>query len=478
MAAEWSDCAQCGLRVPWVAYEDGSTAPPHFCSRCGKALSSSDAEAAPDGPWVLSSAQKRPIVVLMADISGYSGLSETMELDWLYEVLKEVLSQLSECVIHHGGHIDKYVGDEIIALFGYPRAVEDAADRALHAASAMHSRMAELNRANEHLVGRDLELHIGINAGTVMSGPLGHALAQERTVIGDAVNIAKRLEAAAPSGETYLSGSVRERLRGRFSLEALGSLDARGREGRVEAYRLLEDRPPLPERGSSADVWMPRPALAALMSEALKSRESTRPGVLLVGGPGLGKTCLGRRWAKNRQPDACAATIDVVSTSVNREIPYWALGELFTEAGLAAHGSGPATDDRVKSGLTRLLSADAPGLEAALGLVEQHRRALAQRRHQPDLVLLRALDALLEGLAHTGPINVLLDNAEYLDASTERLLSWLPLVHATRRGLECWILTSRGREPVALADAWGIPVLEVPLLTPHECSQILERVPG
>ncbi|MBD3176784.1 MAG: hypothetical protein GF320_16520, partial [Armatimonadia bacterium] len=219
MSQPVTECASCGFKTPQLDSPDGDRTAPKFCGSCGARLADDTAQTphATALPSSLSDAHKRPIIVLMADVSGYSGLSETLELDWLYEVLREVLAQLSECVLEHGGHIDKYVGDEVVALFGYPRAIEDGADRALHAALAMHKRMADLNRTNVHLVGKVLELHIGINAGVVMSGPVGSGESEGTTVIGDVVNVAKRLESAAPAGSTYLSQSVVDRLRGRYS---------------------------------------------------------------------------------------------------------------------------------------------------------------------------------------------------------------------------------------------------------------------
>jgi len=141
-------------------------------------------------------------------------------------------------VFEHGGTLDKFVGDAIMALWGAPQAQDDAPDRAVRAALAMQEALMHLN-ARWLAAGRPtLGVGIGINFGEVFVGNIGSHRRLEYTAIGDVVNVAARLCAEAGPGEVLVADGVRRATFDPWHYEPLQPMELRGREGRVEVFRV------------------------------------------------------------------------------------------------------------------------------------------------------------------------------------------------------------------------------------------------
>jgi class 3 adenylate cyclase/ActR/RegA family two-component response regulator len=175
--------------------------------------------------------------MLFSDIRGFSAVAERTAPRELAAILATHLSAMAEVVLSHGGTVDKFGGDAVMAVFGVPNALPDHAERAIRCAMAMHDRQRELNEEAQR-DGRDpLEIGIGVNTGIVMAGTLGGGGRREYTVIGDAVNIAQRLQSAASGGETVIAASTMAGATG-IDAEPAGALEVKGRVEPVEAFRL------------------------------------------------------------------------------------------------------------------------------------------------------------------------------------------------------------------------------------------------
>ncbi len=152
--------------------------------------------------------ERRPITVLFSDIRGFTAMAESMGPDAIAQLLSEYFSEMVEVIFEHGGTLDKFIGDAIMALWGAPIAHTDDPDRALEAAIAMQRAIAELN-ARWVAAGRpEIGVGIGINHGEVFAGNIGSHRRLEYTVIGDAVNVAARLCAEAGPGEILVSEAL------------------------------------------------------------------------------------------------------------------------------------------------------------------------------------------------------------------------------------------------------------------------------
>jgi adenylate cyclase len=175
--------------------------------------------------------------ILFSDIRGYSTMAEDLPARELATILARHLAAMAEVVLAHGGTIDKFAGDAVMAVFGAPEPMPDHAERAIRCALAMQSRQLEMNAEPLTEGLPDLGMGIGINTGTVVAGTVGGGGRLEYTVVGDAVNIAQRLQSEASPGEILASASTLA-LAPSIPAEALGPVAVKGRREPVETYRI------------------------------------------------------------------------------------------------------------------------------------------------------------------------------------------------------------------------------------------------
>lgn len=155
----------------------------------------------------------REVTIVLADLRGFTSISEHCPPSAVLGMLNRYLGRMSEIIFRHEGAIDKFMGDSIMVLFGAPVGHDDDVRRALACAVEMQLAMEEVNRDNRRLGMPELYMGIGINTGTVMAGLLGSELYSEYTVIGDEVNLASRIEAFSLRGQILVSRNTWERCR-------------------------------------------------------------------------------------------------------------------------------------------------------------------------------------------------------------------------------------------------------------------------
>ena len=186
-----------------------------FCSACGTALAAAEP----------SREQRKVVTVLFCDLVGSTALGESTDPEVVRARLTRTFEDLRTILERHGGSVEKFVGDAVMAVFGIPVSHEDDALRAVRAAAEMREAIAE----------HGLEARIGINTGEVVVGGEGETL-----VTGDAVNVAARLEQAAPNGEILIGAATQALVRDAVRVEAVEPLELKGKSEPVETYRLLE----------------------------------------------------------------------------------------------------------------------------------------------------------------------------------------------------------------------------------------------
>ncbi|MDH5235463.1 MAG: adenylate/guanylate cyclase domain-containing protein, partial [Gemmatimonadota bacterium] len=181
---------------------------------------------------------RRRVAVLFSDIRGFTAMSETMNPDTVAALLSEYFTEMVECVFRHGGTLDKFIGDSVMAQWGAPIGERDDCDRAMQAALDM---MQELDRLNARwqIEGRPrVDIGIGLNVGDVFAGNIGSDRRLEYTVIGDPVNVSSRLCGAAGKGEILLSDPFRAALGAPPPLEPLAPMDLKGKSQPLPVYRV------------------------------------------------------------------------------------------------------------------------------------------------------------------------------------------------------------------------------------------------
>ncbi|MGH2659085.1 MAG: adenylate/guanylate cyclase domain-containing protein [Actinomycetota bacterium] len=183
--------------------------------------------------------QEAEATVLFSDIRGFSALAEQLSAREIADILARHLSAMAEIVVAHGGMLDKFAGDAVMAVFGVPDPAPDHAERALRCAIAMQARQAELNRDGWTETLSELGMGIGVNTGTVVAGTVGGGGRLEYTVVGDAVNIAQRLQSEADGGEIIASASTVAAAPS-IAAEPIGPRPVKGRKDPVDVFRVVK----------------------------------------------------------------------------------------------------------------------------------------------------------------------------------------------------------------------------------------------
>jgi class 3 adenylate cyclase len=195
------------------------------------------AELIEASPSSLSLEQEIEATVLFSDIRGFSSVAEQLSPRQVADVVGRHASAMAEVVLSHGGMLDKFAGDGVMAVFGAPKPLPGDADRAIACAVAMQRRQAELNE-EAPAAGLPLtEIGIGVNTGLVIAGTVGGAGRLDYTVIGDAVNVAQRLQSEAGPGEILVSAATAERCSWPQA-EAAGARHLKGRKEPVDVFRI------------------------------------------------------------------------------------------------------------------------------------------------------------------------------------------------------------------------------------------------
>ncbi|MCP4540904.1 MAG: AAA family ATPase [Chloroflexi bacterium] len=232
------------------------------------------------------------MTVMFADISGFTALAETMDPEAVRDLMNACFERLVPIVRKYGGTVDKFIGDEIMALFGAPIVHENDPERALRAALEMMDVLVEFNTERSTNLG----LHFGINTGLVIAGGLGTRERQEYSVMGDAVNLAARLEGASDRGEIFVGTDTHRLTAPLFEFETLEPIRVKGKAEPVSVYRLLAAKAMPGKVRGIAGLESPlvgREAEFRALQEAIERVQSGTGGIVtLVGEAGLGKSRL------------------------------------------------------------------------------------------------------------------------------------------------------------------------------------------
>jgi adenylate cyclase len=229
-------CGECGARL-LAALDDGETGSP--------ARSVAERSEEPAG-------ERRKVTILFADLKDNTRLAERLEVEDVYHLLNDCLRGLADVIFKHEGYVDKFMGDGIMALFGAPVAHGDDPQRALRAALEMQEWVREYGRGIEARWGAPLRMRIGLNYGTVIAGRVGTDLKMEYDVIGDAVNVAKRMEEVAEPDTVCVSETLFRLTERWFEFVPLGALAVKGKRQPQAVYRLVGPRAGAPAGSRAA----------------------------------------------------------------------------------------------------------------------------------------------------------------------------------------------------------------------------------
>lgn len=302
-------CPNCGEQNP-----DGF----RLCGYCGVALAALPFQEV-----------RKTVTIVFSDLKGSTSLGESIDAETLREVMGRYFDEMRGVLERHGGTIEKFIGDAIMAVFGLARIHEDDALRAVRAAWEMQAGMQRLNAEMSRRWGVVLAARIGVNTGEVIAGDPATG---QRLVTGDAVNVAARLEQAAPEMEVLLGETTYRLVRDAVEVEELAPLTLKGKAEPMAAYRLLLVRPgegftrrldaPMVGRGGE---------LEALWRIFAQAREHAQPALAtVIGTAGVGKTRLINEFLERVGGDA--RILRGRCLSYGEGITFWPLGEIIRAA--------------------------------------------------------------------------------------------------------------------------------------------------
>jgi class 3 adenylate cyclase/tetratricopeptide (TPR) repeat protein len=211
-------CPSCGQQNPAAA---------RFCLACGTRLAEEE---------VARREVRKVVTVVFSDVASSTALGERLDAESLRRAMGRYFDEMSAVIERHGGTVEKFIGDAIMAVFGIPTVHEDDALRAVAATVEMRDELERLNHELERGLGVRLEVRLGVNTGEVVAGD---PAARQRLVTGDAVNVAKRLEQAAGSGEILIGRETQRLVRDAVRVEEVAALEIKGKQQRVPAFRVL-----------------------------------------------------------------------------------------------------------------------------------------------------------------------------------------------------------------------------------------------
>ena len=378
-------CASCGKES-----EEGFA----FCPHCG-------------GRLTVERVQRKVVTVLFCDVVSSTELGESVDAETTRSLLAHFFVRMKGIIDAHGGVVDKFIGDAVMAVFGVPVAHEDDALRAVRAAYEMRAALPELK----------LLARIGINTGEVVTGTA------ERLVTGDAVNVAARLQQVAAPGTVLLGAGTVQLVQSAIDVSPVGSLELKGKSEPVPAWELVslrrapaEQRPPLPMVGRKAELEQ----LRAVLDEARRERSCRL--FTILGDAGVGKSRLAAEFLAGLQ----ARIVRGRCLSYGQGITYWPIVEVVKQ-------------------LDAL-----PKNEAAAAAIRSLLGKIASGTSAKEIAW--AFRELLEQEAQDGPLVCVLDDLHW---GEETLLNLVEEVAALARGAPILLLCMARPDLLEHRSAWG-----------------------
>ena len=451
-------CPSCGFVNPPAA---------RFCGGCGKPLE--------ERPAAEPEAERRQLCVLFCDLVGSTPLSHRLDAEDLRDVVCSYQRTCEAVVLRYDGFLAQLRGDGVEVYFGYPRAHEDDAPRAVRCALEMLEAVRQLANATK----LDLQVRIGIDRGPVVVGTLGGGGRSERVAVGKTPNIAARIQAEAAPGEVVVSDSVWRLLPGTFAAEPMGVRELKGVARPVELFKVVASG------GQAAGLIAPRTPFIGRAGERERVREiwsratsGVPQFVLLRGEPGIGKS----RLLDVVRAEFANHHTDVVATRCTPFATATALQPFIELINARMHLDDVPAEERAGRIAARMTElAIAP--EEAVPLLSSLVSAPVDPAlwPAPDLSPARARQRTMEiiieafrALSRRAPVLFIVEDLHWADPSTVELLR--QMVAAPQNARLMALLTARPEFMPTWAAARNVTELELEPLDPGEAETFIRKV--
>jgi class 3 adenylate cyclase/tetratricopeptide (TPR) repeat protein len=395
------------------------------------------------GNPAIGTTERRLVSAVFADVVGSTALADRMDPEDWSAVMHRVIALMTGAAEHNGGSVIRVMGDGVLAVFGAPITREDDALRAVRAALEMVAAVGEAGPSLRRDAGEELQVRVGINTGVAIIEGLV-AGAAPKDAMGDAINVAARMQAAARPGTVVVTGETWRHAGPAFDGTALGRLDVKGKAEPVEAWEVEGHRDEPGSARGLAGLASPLVGRDEPLRHLSALREAVGSGrgraAVILGEAGVGKS---RLLAELRTGDVAAGDArprwaEVRSVSYGADIAFGLLSDLVLAClGLPRSGSSDSTLETISARLGGLggngLTRHVPALAHLLSLPISDAGAAELSALGPEALRERyiaAIDVLVRALASDRPLAIVADDIHWADASSVDVLSrLLPLVN-------------------------------------------------
>ena len=396
-------CPACGRENPDDAI---------FCIYCGAKLDREKARKA--------LGERKLVTVLFADIAGFTSLSEQLDPEEVLRLINTFFEKLEEPVKKYEGTIDKYMGDAVMVVFGAPQAHENDPERAVYTALEMQRIAKEFSKR----VKKEISLSIGINTGLVVTGQVGGKEKALYSVIGDTVNVAKRVQEFAGAGEIMVTESVYHLTSYLFDYKEIGNVAVKGRKQPVKVFKVLSHKATPGKDAYLKGKLVPLVGRQEELEKIFERRDfafEKKKGqiVIISGDPGIGKSRL-KYEIKNSVDRNEVYVYEGKSAPHTKHIPYWPIIEVLKrifEIGEFDTKDVIRQKIREKSIKFQLDNEAIHCLLETLGVSEV---STGDYKH-----LKYALRNLIQKLSETKPVILIFEDIHWMDVSSADVLSYL-----------------------------------------------------
>ncbi len=422
-------------------------------------------------------AERRQLTVMFCDLVGSTLLSRRLDPEDLQQLIRGYHEAVAHAIAPYEGHVAQFLGDGVLVYFGYPQAHEDDAARAVRAAMAILAALAARPARGDV----ELQTRIGIATGLVVVGAIGAGTAAaERSASGDTPNLAARLQAQAQPGEIVLSEDTRKLVGASFALESLGPLDLKGFTAPIEAWRVAGERT-VATRFEAQHMhglveFIGRDSeVALLLDRWALARDGEGQAVLLSGEAGIGKSRICQTLRERLAGESMATVLLQCSPYFSSSALYPVVQHLERTAGMAP-ADPPELRAKKLEQLAGTLPAASFGCLLRLLCLPDGGRSLPRGASplEEKAHTLEALIDLLHRLSEQQPVLFLVEDAHWIDPTTEELIG--QVAERVRDARLLMLVTCRPEYVPSWSNASQLTRHSLNRLSHRQCTALVNAV--